>query len=54
MIKIVLSDRITPQARPLDILITALHNIHPQNTFEMVDIISNMQLSDLNSKPRGG
>ena len=47
-------DRITLQARPIDLLITALHELQLRNTFEIVDTISNMQLSDLNSKPHGG
>ena len=52
-IKRVLADIITPQARPLDFLINALHKLHPRKTFEMVDTRSNMQLADLNSKPHG-
>ena len=44
--KRVLVDRITPQYRPIDVLITAIHELHLQNIFEMVDTISNMQLSD--------
>ena len=53
-IKIVLADRITPQSRPLDALITAINELHLRITFEMVDTISNMQLADINSKPHGG
>ena len=48
-----MADRITPQSRPIDVLITFLHELHLRNTFEMVDKISNMQLVDLNSKPHG-
>ena len=51
--KIVLADIITPQSRPLDILITALHELHIRNISGMVDKISNIQLSDLRSKPHG-
>ena len=46
-IKIVPVDRITNKARPLDVLITALHELHLKKTFEMVHTISNMQLADL-------
>ena len=53
-IKIFLADRITPQARPLGGLITDIHKFHLRKTFDMVDTRSNMQLSDLNSKPHGG
>ena len=53
-IKIVLADIITTQTRPLDVLITAIHELHLRNFFDMVDTISNMQLADLNSKPHGG
>ena len=52
-IKRVLADRITPQARPLDVLIADFHQIHLRKTFEIVDKRSNMQLADLNSKPNG-
>ena len=52
--KRVLVDIITPQARPLGVIIAALHELHLQKTFEMVDTRSNMQLADLNFKPRGG
>ena len=47
-IKIVLVDRITPQSRPIDTLIAALHDVHLRKTFEIVDTRSNMQLDDLN------
>ena len=53
-IKIALKDKITPQSRPLDFLITSLHELHLRNTFYTVDTRSNMQLADLNSKPYGG
>ena len=36
-IKIVLADIITPQSRPLDVLITDLHEMHQIKIFEMVD-----------------
>ena len=49
----VLVDIITPQSRPLDFLITALHEIHLIKTYDMVDTRSNMQHADLNSKPQG-
>ena len=52
-IKKLLVDIITPQSRPLDILITSLHELHLGKILEMVNTISNMQLSDLNSKPHG-
>ena len=54
IIKRVLAERITPQARPIDILITALHELHLRKTSEMLDTRSNMQLADLNSKPHSG
>ena len=47
-------DIITPQDRPIYFLITDLRGIHLIKIFEMVDTRSNMQLSDLNSKPHGG
>ena len=53
-IKIVMPDRITTQARPLDVLITALHELHLRKKIEMVNTRSNVQLADLNSKPHGG
>ena len=46
-IKIVSEERITPQARPLDTLITDIHEIHICKKFYTVDTISNMQLADL-------
>ena len=49
----VLAYIITPQARPLDVLITALHEHHIQKILEMVDTRSNMKLVDLTSKPHG-
>ena len=52
--KKVLAYIITPQARPLDFLITDIHKLHLRKTFEMVDTKSNIQLYDLNSKPHGG
>ena len=53
-VKRVLADIIIPQSRPIDILITALDEPHLRNIFDMVDTRSNMQLTDLNSKPHGG
>ena len=53
-IKRVLSDIIKTQSRPLGVLITALRELHLIKTFDMVDTRSNMQLSDLKSKPHGG
>ena len=53
-IKIVLVGIITPLSRPINVLITALHEICPRKTVDMVDTRSNMQLSDLKSKPHGG
>ena len=50
-IKRVLRERITPQDRPLDVLITVLHELNLRNTFKMVHTRSNIQLADLNSKP---
>ena len=47
-------DRITTQARLLDVLITDLHEINLRKKKYMVDTITNMQLADLNSKPHGG
>ena len=52
-IKRVLSDRITPQARPINILIIKLLEIHLLYTFYMVDTRSNIQLADINSKTCG-
>ena len=52
-IKRVLEDRIITQTRPLDVLISYLHELHPRKASEMVDTRSKMQLSDLNSKPHG-
>ena len=45
---------ITPLSRPINVLITALREIRPRKTVDMVDTRSNMQLSDLKSKPHGG
>ena len=53
-IKRVLVDITYLQYIPLDVLITFLHELDIIKTFEIVDTRSNMQLSDLNSKPRGG
>ena len=39
-----LSDKITPQATPPDVLITPLHKKHPQKTFYVVDTRSNIQV----------
>ena len=52
--KISLTKIINNQARPLDVLITDLHEIYLTYIFEMVYTISNMQLADLNSKPHDG
>ena len=52
-IKRVLAYRITSQAIPLNVLITALHKLCLGKTFEMVDTRSKMQLAELNSKPHG-
>ena len=38
---------------PLYVLIISLHELHPCNKYDMVDIRSNMQIYDLNSKPHG-
>ena len=48
-----MTNRITPQSRPLDVLIAVLHELHICKTFYTVDTISNMQLADLNYKPHG-
>ena len=53
-IKILLVKRITPQSRPINVIIITLHEIYFQKTFEMVDTGFNMQLDVINSKPRGG
>ena len=42
---------ITPQARPLGVLITAIYEIYLIKQIDMVDTRSNMQLADLKSKP---
>ena len=52
-IKIFLVYRITSQARHINVPITALHELHLQKKIEMVNTRSNMQIYDLNSKPRG-
>ena len=49
-IKQVPVNRITPQARYINILITDLHKYHLRQTFVTVDTISNTQLDDLNYK----
>ena len=49
-----MADRITPQSRPIDVLITDIHELHLRKIFEMVDTRSNMQLADLNFKPHIG
>ena len=54
IIESVMADIITPQSRPLDVLITALHELHLRKIFDMVDTRSNMQLAELNSKPHRG
>ena len=53
-IKTDLADSITPQSRPIDVLITDLYKHHLLKTFDMVVTRFNMQLVDLNSKPCGG
>ena len=50
--KRVLACIIITQARSLDFLITALHEIHLKKNY-MVDTRSNMQLADLKSNPHG-
>ena len=50
-IRRLLEDIITPQARPLNVLITAFHELHLRKIFEIAETRSNMQISDLNSKP---
>ena len=52
-IKRLMLDRITLQARPIDVLITTIHELHPRFFLTMVDTRLNMQISDLNSKPHG-
>ena len=47
----VLVDRITPQSRTPDVLITYIHEIHIRKIFDMVDTRSNMKLANLNLKP---
>ena len=53
-VKRLLVDIITTQYRPIDVLITALHEFHIRKIFDMVDTRSNMQLYDLNFRPHGG
>ena len=53
-IKRFLVDINNPQSRPTEVLITSLHELHLRKTFDMVDTISNIQLSDLRFKPHGG
>ena len=50
----VLADIISPQYRPLIILIANLHEHNLSQTFDMVEARSNMKLYDLNSKHHGG
>ena len=50
----VLVEIISPQYRPLIILIANLHEHNLSKTFDMVGKRSNMKLYDLNSKPHGG
>ena len=45
---------ITPQARPLDFLIAALHEPRICKKIIISDTISNMQLSYINPKPHEG
>ena len=45
---------ITPQSIPIDIIITAHHDICLHKTSDVVDTISNIQPAELNSKPHGG
>ena len=52
-IKLLLSYRITPKFRPLDILITDIHENLLRKIYYMVDTISNMQQANLNSKTHG-
>ena len=52
-IKILLVVSITPQDRHLEILINALRYLNFCNVFDMVNIISKIQLTDLNYKPHG-
>ena len=44
---------ITPQARQFDVLIADLHGLHIRKTFDMVEKASNIQISDMSSKPHG-
>ena len=53
-IKRVLIDSINNQTRHLDVLIIGLHELHIRKTFNTVETRSNLQLADVNSKPRGG
>ncbi len=50
----VLKDRITPKARPVDILVTNLHDLYLQEVFEIKSCKTNYMLADINSKPLGG
>ena len=54
IMKIVLEYRIKTQSRNLDVIITAIHEHHIRKIFDILDTISNMQISELNSKTHGG
>ena len=49
-----MTDSITPQSRPLGVLVISLHEHRLRKFFYMVDTISNMQFAKLDYKPCGG
>ena len=53
IIKQILADRITTQAQPLNVIITAIYEYHTPQIFVTVDKRSNMQLYALKQKPHG-
>jgi hypothetical protein len=50
----VIKDCLTPQARPLDVLITSLHDHHKRGTFKIASCSTKLMLADYNSKPLSG
>lgn len=53
-IKQVNKDRLTPRARPVDVLITSLHEHKLRGTYEIADCHTDLMLADFNSKPLKG
>lgn len=51
MIKQVEKDRLTPQAHPVDVLITSLHEHKLRGTYALADCRTDLMLADFYSKP---